>query len=210
MISLEEIKKKADPGFVVGRDCISMGHPLDKDRTFDNFITSYSVYYDVACNDRGDGEERPHRFEVTEGFDAEARFDSKSEQYFLIKAAKVADIRSAEYVYFAVRDELSLDEISKLDEKAWNAGISHVVPGPDHKNTDAVLIVIADRIDEDAIEFVKKTKHSKNYRMALHGYSNYRTVAVELSTGTAYFNRQARILMKLVGNILKEEKEISK
>ena len=70
--------------------------------------------------------------------------------------------------------------------------------------------MIADRIDEDAVAFIKKTKHSKNYRMARYGYSNFRLVAVELSTGTAYFNRQARILMKLVGNILKEEKEISK
>ena len=210
MISLDEIKKKADPGYIVGRDFVRLDRPLDKDRVFDNFIASYSVYYDVALKDQNNGSDRSSKFEVTEGFDAEARFDSKSEQYFLIKAAKVADIHSAEYVYFALREELKLDDLKNLDDKAWSEGISHVVPGPDHKNTDAVLIVIADRIDEDAIEFVKKTKHSKNYRMALHGYSNYRTVAVELSTGTAYFNRQAGILKRLIGNILKEEKEISK
>ena len=210
MISLDEIKKKADPGYIIGKDYIRLDHPLDKNLVFDNFIASYSVYYDVACKDRDNGSDKPAKFEVADGFDAEARFDSKSEQYFLIKAAKVADIHSAEYVYFVLRDELTLDDYKKLDDLSWNTGISHATPGPDHKNTDAVLIVIADRIDEDAIEYIKKTKHSKNYRMALHGFSNFRSVAVELGTGTAYFNRQARILTKLVGNILKEEKEISK
>ncbi|MCR4788140.1 MAG: hypothetical protein K5888_06120 [Lachnospiraceae bacterium] len=207
MISLDEIKKKADPGFKTGPGCIYMGHPLKRDLVFENFIRSYSVYYDVSRNDR---DTENNKFEVTEGFDAEARFDSKSEQYFLIKAAKVADIHSAEYVYFSSLKEPTLDELKKLDEKAWECGIAHAAPGPDHKNTDAVLIVIADKLDDEVREFVKKTKHSRNYRFALHGYSNFRLVAVELNTGKAYFNRQARILMKLVGNILKEEKEISK
>lgn len=166
------------------------GRPLEKEKVFDNFMDSYSVYYNI------------NRDEVTDGFDAEAVFDSKSEQYFLIKAAKVADIHTAEYVYFKKTDKLSDNDLKLLDEKAWNEGISHVKPGPDHKNTDVVLIIFADSIDDDTKECIKKLKHSKNYNHALYGYSNYRLIVIGLNEGIVYFNKQARILTESVGNII--------
>ena len=178
---------------------------LDKKDVFEKFIKSYSVYYDVSRKDSSDS-----RFEVAKGFDAEARFDSKSEQYFLVKKAKVADIHSSEYVYFSLKDDLTLDIIKELDLKAWEYGISHASPGPDHKNTDSVLIVICDNIEEEAKEFIIKSRHSKNYNFALYGFSNYRLVAIGLNEGSVYFNKQARILKELVSNILKEEKEIKR
>ncbi|MCR4991401.1 MAG: hypothetical protein K6A38_11150 [Lachnospiraceae bacterium] len=205
MISLDEIKKKADPGYKAGRNHIDMGHPLSGEKVMDALSDSYSIYYDFA----GANTESP-KFKVTEGFDAEARFDSKGEQYFLIKAAKVADIRSAEYVYFKKVQHLTAGLFTELDNKAWETGMAKVTPGPDHKNTDVVLVIVADTVDEDAERMVKKASHSKNYKFALHGYSNYRLVAVELEKGIAYFNNQARILMKLFGNILNEEKEKQK
>ena len=166
------------------------GCPLDKEKVFDNFMDSYSVYYNI------------NRENITEGFDAEAIFDSKSEQYFLIKAAKVADIHTAEYVYFKKTDKLTTDELKTLDEKAWNDGISHVKPGPDHKNTDVVLIIFADSIDDDTKDCIKRSKHSKNYNHALYGYSNYRLIVIGLNEGIVYFNKQARILTESVGNII--------
>ncbi len=179
--------------------------PLNKDDVYERFMKSYSVYYDVSQR----SDEDPS-FAVTEGFEAEARFDSKSEQYFLVKAAKVADICSYEYVYFAVTDKLTFEQVKELDKKAWESGISHAKPGPDHKNTDSVLIILADDITQEAKEFIYKSKHSKNYRFALYGFSNYRLVAIGLNEGSVYFNKQARILKELVSNILKEEKEIKK
>ena len=128
----------------------------------------------------------------------------------VVKKAKVADIHSSEYVYFSLKDNLSLDIIKELDQKAWEYAIEHAAPGPDHKNTDSVLIVICDNIEEEAKEFIIKSRHSKNYNFALYGYSNYRLVAIELNKGSVYFNKQARILKELVSNILKEEKEIKR
>ncbi len=57
------------------RDRIDIEKNLDKKDVFEKCIRSYSVYYDVSRKDTDDC-----RFEVAEGFDAEARFDSKSEQ----------------------------------------------------------------------------------------------------------------------------------
>ena len=138
------------------RDRIDIEKNLDKKDVFEKFIRSYSVYYDVSRKDTDDC-----RFEVAEGFDAEARFDSKSEQYFLVKKAKVADIHSSEYVYFSLKDNLSLDIIKELDQKAWEYAIEHAAPGPDHKNTDSVLIVICDNIEEEAKEFIIKANTAR-------------------------------------------------
>ncbi len=199
MIRLSDIKKKADPGYKIRGQVLEYEIPLKRDEIFEKLMESYSVYYNITRYDDKDKAD----------FDAEAVFDSKGEQYFLIKAAKVAEMNTAEYVYFKKIGKLSADVLKELDIKAWEQGISHVDPSPRHKNTDAVLIVVADSIDEDAMALVKSLKHSKNYRFALHGYSNYRLVAIEASEGKAYFNKQACILMGLVGNILVRKSETS-
>ncbi len=205
MISPADIKKKADPGYKIRGQVLDYGLKLTTAEIFEKLMESYSVYYNVTRNDGSpaDGSASgADKESVAATFDAEAVFDSKGEQYFLIKAAKVAEMNTAEYVYFKRIKKLKAEVLTELDRMAWEAGISHAKPSTKHKNTDAVLIVVADSVDEDAKALVKKLKHSKNYKFALHGYSNYRLVVIEASEGKAYFNRQACILMGLVGNIL--------
>ena len=212
MISLSDVKKKADPGYKIRGQVLDYGTHLTTDEIYEKFMESYSVYYNITRYDQKDVTSDSSPADVhtlgadaeadTHDFDAEAVFDSKGEQYFLIKAAKVAEMNTAEYVYFKRLKRLTAEELTTLDIKAWELGISHVVPSTGHKNTDAVLIVVADSVDEDARKLAHKLKHSKNYKFALNGYSNYRLVVIEASEGKAYFNRQACILMGLVGNIL--------
>lgn len=210
MISPADIKKKADPGYKIRGQVLDYGLKLTTKEIFERFMESYSVYYNVTRNDSLTEDGSASGADVKSGaadFDAEAVFDSKGEQYFLIKAAKVAEMNTAEYVYFKRLKKLRAEVLTELDGRAWEAGISHAHPSTKHKNTDAVLIIIADSVDEDAKALVKKLKHSKNYKFALHGYSNYRLVVIEASEGKAYFNRQACILMGLVGNILVRKRE---
>lgn len=210
MISPADIKKKADPGYKIRGQVLDYGLKLTTKEIFERFMESYSVYYNVTRNDSLTEDGSASGADAKSGaadFDAEAVFDSKGEQYFLIKAAKVAEMNTAEYVYFKRLKKLRAEVLTELDGRAWEAGISHAHPSTKHKNTDAVLIIIADSVDEDAKALVKKLKHSKNYKFALHGYSNYRLVVIEASEGKAYFNRQACILMGLVGNILVRKRE---
>ena len=135
-------------------------------------------------------------------FAAEAVFASHNEQYFLVKAAKVADIDTNEYVYFAKCDRLNTDDLDRLDTTAWERGLSKVNPGPGHRNTDVTLVIVADVIDDDTKKIIKKKHHYKSYRFGFNGWSNYRLVAIGCSTGKAYYNHQGKSLKKLVGNIL--------
>ena len=141
---------------------------------------------------------------VEEPFVAEAAFESHNEQYYLVKAAKVADINMNEYVYFAVCNRLGNDDLIHFDQVAWERGLKKVKPGYDHRSTDVTLIIIADGIDDEAKKLIKKTRHYKSYKWGFNGWSNYRLVAIECSQGKAFYNHQGRNLKKLVGNILKD------
>ena len=152
-------------------------------------LKSYYRYYNVT-------EEN-----VTPPFAAEAEFHSHEEQFFLVKQAKLSESESKEYVFFAVTEHLTLAQAMQLDEIAWETGMSRVFPHDGHRNTDVGLFILADVIDDDAKKFIKKLRRYKSYRHTLHGWSHYRVIAQEMSTGKPVFNRMGRDLKKLLRNI---------
>ncbi len=135
-------------------------------------------------------------------FAAEAVFQSHNEQYFLLKSARISEANSNEFIYFHTADSLSTEELQELDICAWKRGIGNVQPNYYHRSTDVALVIIANQIEEDAFKMIRKLKHSKSYRLGLQGYSNYRLIALELSTGRVSHNRQGQSLKKLVSNII--------
>ncbi len=139
----------------------------------------------------------------TPPFAAEAEFHSHSEQYFLTRAAHIADIDSHEYVFFAEEDNLTSERLVELEKTAWDEGLSRVKPGPGHRNSDVALIIIADTIDEKAFGQVGKIKRSKSYRFSLHGWSNFRVLAYEVSSGRVVFNRAGKSLKKVISDTIK-------
>ena len=165
---------------------------MSTDETLEALFPLFTRYYNVNTDSPG------------APFVAEATFESHNEQYFLIKAAKVADINANEYVYFAKCSNLTADELYKLDNTAWERGLSKVVPGYDHRSSDITLIIVSEMMEEDAKKLVRKLRHYKSYKWGFNGWSNYRLVAIECSCGKAYYNRQGQNLKKLVGNILKK------
>ena len=154
-------------------------------------LRSYYRYYNVI-------EEN-----VTAPFDAEAEFHSHEEQFFLFKQAKLSESESKEFVFFKTTQRLTLDQLQQLDELAWDIGMSRVNPHDGHRNSDVVLFILADVIDDDAKKAIKKLKRYQSYRHTLHGWSHYKVIAQEMSTDKAVFNRMGRPLKKLLRNIKK-------
>lgn len=159
------------------------------DETLQTLLKSYKRYYNIKTDD------------VADPFTAEAAFHTHDEQYFLVKAATLAEADSNEYVFFATAEEIGLSEAQSLDESAWAEGLSRVVPHANHHSTDIVLIILAEHISEDAASFIKKIKRYKSYRHTLQGWSNYSVVAMETSTGDFFCNRRGKNLKKLFSNI---------
>lgn len=163
---------------------------MSTDETLLSLLPLFRNYYNIKTED------------VEAPFEAEAAFESHNEQYYLVKAAKVADVNINEYVYFAKCDTLGEDELRLFDETAWERGIAKAKPGYDHRNTDVTLYIVADTIGDDIKRQIKKTRRYKSWKLGFNGWSNYRLVAIECSTGKAFYNHQGRSLKKLVGNIL--------
>ena len=164
---------------------------MNVQEALEKLLPSFRRYYNVKTED------------VAAPFAAEAIFQSHNEQYFLIKSARISEANSNEFAYFYTADSLNAEELKELDKCAWERGLKDVQPNYYHKSTDVALIIIAEKIDEDAKKLMKKLNRSKSYQFGLKGYSNYRLVALELSSGTVSHNRQGQNLKKLVGNIIK-------
>ena len=157
----------------------------------EKILASYTVYYNIE------------RSSDIEGISAEAVFDYHDEQYFLIRRAKLSEADTKEYVYFAAPYALTLKTLLDLTAAVWNKGQSKVVPGPNHRNTDITLVIITEQTDSEVMENVRKIHYSKSFRFGLHGWSNFRLVVYDLSTGEAAHNRLGSDLRKTINNIFK-------
>ena len=152
-------------------------------------LKSYKRYYNVQT----EGVEAP--------FAAEAAFHTHDEQYFLVKSAKLSEAESHEYVFFHASESLTLQDVEQLDQLAWERGLSRVKPSSYHRNTDVTLVLLAESIAPEAAAFLKRSKHYQSYRFSFHGWSSYRAVALETSTGALTCNKRGKDLKKLFRNI---------
>ncbi len=165
---------------------------MSTSQIYEALLDAYGGYYNI----KREGAAQP--------FDAEGFFSNEAQQYFLVKAAKVASINSYEYIFFALREKLQQQELTMLDQRAWEEGLSRVKPDQDHKNTDIALIVITDQITEGIKDAIKKFNHSKNYKFGLWGFSNYRLVVIESGTKTVLTNRRGRDLLGFVQQVIQK------
>lgn len=163
---------------------------MNRDEILEKLFDSFQIYYSVKRED------------IDSPFVAEAWFHTHDEQFFLVKSAVISEAESQEYVYFASEEQLDLETLLLMDHEAWTRGISKVKPHTSHRNTDVALIILADKITEEAFLQIPKLRHYQSYRFGFQGWSNYRLVAIELSTGRAAYNRLGRSFKKLVRNII--------
>lgn len=136
-----------------------------------------------------------------EPFRAEAQFSIHGENYFLMKAAKFAEMNSAEHVFFAVEDKLDTERLSMLENRAWNLCLERTEAKENHRNTDAILYIIADKIEPEAERQIPKLRHYKSYRFGLHGWNGFKIVAYECSSGKTVSNRLGRPLKAFFANM---------
>ena len=161
-------------------------------------LHSFERYYNISTEN------------IESPFSAEAVFKSHNEQYFLVKAAKLADIDSNDFVYFFENDggsessvsdvSLSAEKLSQIADEAWKRGLARVNPYYGHRNSDVTLIVLSDRIDDESFKKIQKLNLYKSYKFGLYGWSAFRLMAYETSTGRVVTNRRGSDLKKLVNH----------
>lgn len=163
---------------------------MDLNQALESVLTGFERYY------------RIERESVTSPFAAEAVFHQHDEQYFLIKSAKLSESDSSENVFFATTDTLDEAVFSVLDEKAWETGLSRVTPKWNQKGADVVLVILTNGMDAAAAERIRRVRRTRSYALSLKGWSNYRVIAIDLSSGEFAYNRLGQSLEKVLRNIL--------
>lgn len=124
-------------------------------------------------------------------------FKSHGEEYFLIRAAKITEMDSSETAFFADVEELDEESYVDMLDKVWDETLSRAEVKPNHRNSDGILIITADRIDDAAKKKIKKTRRYKSYRFSFWGWSEVRVIAYEHDSGKVVCNRQGDMLKKL-------------
>lgn len=162
---------------------------METDSLLKKLLTSFERYYTIQTEN------------VTSPFNAQAEFKAHGEQYVLLKIAKIAEMDSRDYAYFKLEENLTVEKLQEYSLKAWDAGIAKVVPYSGHRNSDITLVILADKIDEDAVKQIKKTKFYKSYKFSFWGWSHFRLVVKELSSNKVYFNRFGSDLKKVLISI---------
>lgn len=133
-----------------------------------------------------------------EPFFAEAEFSIHGEEFFLVKAAKYAEMDSKEFCYFYLADSLTAKDVETLCLTAWENGLSRAVIREHHRNTDVVVYIVANEIPKDAEKAIRKARYYKNYKMGLWGFSQFKLAAIEINSGKTVTNYQGKPLLKIL------------
>ncbi len=152
-------------------------------------LQMYAQYYTVKRED------------VCPPFQAEAEATVTDELLSGFKTVKIGAAISREIVFFAAEESLTAEQAQLLADKAWEEGQRRVQPGPDHRNTDIILVVLTDALSPEAAAVLKKARRSKNYKLTFHGWSVLRVIAIETPSGKTTCNPLGQDLKKLFSNI---------
>ncbi len=164
-----------------------MKHPLErtdadpilsKEQQFEKLLTAYSCYYDIS-RDLAVGDLV---------FPALAQFHSRSERYVLVKAAKLWAMEQNEYVYVLLADTLEADALSHAIDLAREDGLGRVHPHSEHMYSHVSMAVIADRVTPDAERLIRRFRFGKSFRLALHGWMEFRIAVLDRSSGKVLSN----------------------
>ena len=151
---------------------IAMQERLEK------LLNAYSHRYDIERN-----------VEVEGGsFPATATFFLRDENYLISKKHVLSAVENHEYMYFYLTNHLDVETLRQQIDLTMKVGTARVKPHKEHMSSYVTLVVLADTIDPEAKELIKKTRFQKYFRLALHGWMEYHIAAMECSTNSFLSN----------------------
>lgn len=160
----------------------------ERQQKLEKLLLAYQRYFDIK-RDVAVGEDT---------FVAFAEFHSTSEKYVLVKRAKIWALESNEYAYFYLTDKLDIGSFEHIQKAALEAGMELVHPHSEHMYSYVTLVILADEIDDDAKEALKKLRFEKSFRLSLHGWMEFRIAAINFSNGEIISNRSGKAVRELL------------
>ena len=161
---------------------------MTKQERLEKLLNAYSHYYDIERD-----------VEVEGGrFPAAAIYYLRDENYLISKKHVLSAVENHQYVYFYLTEHLDAAQLQYQIDISLKDGLGRIKPGKDHMSSMVKLVILADTIDPEAQQLLKKTRFRKNYRLALHGSMEYHIAAMEISTCSFLSNPAGKEARKLL------------
>ena len=158
------------------------GRDLATEQTLQGYLNqlleAYSHHYDIRRDVTVEGASYP----------AAATFYLRDENYLLSKKKVLSAFEQYDYTYFYLVEHLDVATAQEQLDLALKAGMSCIKPHKEHKSSYVTLVILANTIDPEAKKLIRKTRFTKNFRLALHGWMEYHIAAMETSTNSFLSN----------------------
>lgn len=131
-----------------------------------------------------------------------AEYHSRDESYFFVKSANIWRNEKIEYAYVFSAPAFDPALAERCMDWALQDMLPRVKPHKEHQYTNCKVVLIADSVDKDTAQAVRKKKFSRSYGpLSLHGYSELLTAAVDLEREKTFSNPAGQGLDKFFGKL---------
>ena len=163
-------------------------------------------------------EDYTNSFDITRGYEigsvkAEAYgyFSTISEKYVISPKANLWSIHGYEHILFLEQDEVTLQDLERIKVLMSDHMAPELVckgnkyPEKDHMYSYLTIAFISKSSPDDEVKSaIRKFRYEKNYLMTIRGHVEGHVVLMDLSTGKAYANKQAKHLAAYYEKIFDE------
>lgn len=161
---------------------------LTLQRQLNKLLDAYSHQYDIERNVEAEGFPFP----------ATATYYLRDENYLISRQHVLSAVEQHEYLYFYLTDHLTVEELQTQIDLSKRAGLSKVKPHKDHMFSNVGLVVLANTIDPEAQNLIRRTRFRKNYRLSLWGWTEYQLAAMETTTSCFFSNPAGAAARKIL------------
>lgn len=145
---------------------------LAKQDVLDTLLRSHEAYFDVFKDYAYAGREFP-------GY---AEFHSHSEQFVLVKRAKLWEVDAFEYIFFDMVDHLDDSWADEAYRYMTTEAVGKVVPEPNHMMSFVSMVAIADSVAEETRKKIRKMHFRKHFMLGFRGWVDLRMAVIDLSS----------------------------
>ncbi len=165
---------------------------MDRNTYVEELIKSYSGCYDID------------RYDQTNELPLAARaiFHQRSARYVLMKKAELWNAECNEYLYMYSMPHLTQQLYEQCLQYTVEEGSKLVQPGKGHMYSYVSAVFVADTIERDVLQSVKRCRIHKNFLFSFHGWMDVHTAAVDVSQEKVVVNGAGRDKAKILKRLL--------
>lgn len=158
----------------------------EKCLVLERLLAAHETWFDVEHNYGFEGRVFP-------GY---AAFHSEAEQYVLTKRAKLWGVNVHEYMFFALEDCLTLENLEAYRAYMTSKALKKVQLNDEHMTSYLSLVIVADSLAPQVAESIKKIHFRKNFAFGFKGWADLRLAVVDLANREIFTNGQGKALRK--------------